>query len=302
MVAEIRKIKDPVERLFWFCNERYLIHLRRKAGDKPPWTKDPVLRDFRFCNIYREDDKVTIWIRENWREPHSKDKDLWFAMCVARLLNLPESLSVVGYPVPFDNVKFLRLLGRHYKAGGQIFNGAYIVSTNGKSAEDMDYLTTESMHTPKVAFLAHEVLTPMWKNRTGLRPKEEDTLNSYHMLLGQLQGFGSFMSGQVIADLKYHEPLRHASDWETFAASGPGSRRGLNYVLERDRGASWTEETWRLELGRLRPKLLPMFKAEQMPLPHAQDIQNCLCEYSKWHAVVFEGKKPKQRYRWEAMK
>src|SRR5215813_2551463 len=100
--TEIAQIKDPVQRLFAFAQERYNIFLRRNAGEKPPWTKDPVLRDYRFCNVYREDDRVTIWIRENWREPHADDPDLWFAMAVARLVNWPDSLAALGYPVPWD--------------------------------------------------------------------------------------------------------------------------------------------------------------------------------------------------------
>src|SRR4249919_3123124 len=102
MKTEISKIKDPVERLFAFIHERYMIYIRKEAEDKPPWTDDPILRDYRFCNIYREDDKVTVWIRENWRKPNSDDPDLWFAMCVARLFNLPTTLEAIGYPVPFS--------------------------------------------------------------------------------------------------------------------------------------------------------------------------------------------------------
>lgn len=281
---QIKDIKDPIDRLFAFVHERYMIHIRRQAGDKPPWTKDEILSSFRFCNIFREDDKVTTWIRENWRTPHEDDEDLWFAMCIARVFNQPATLEAIGYPVPFEELQFAQKLNRWEKAGNKVFNGAYIVSTNGISMK-------------KIVYFHNEIFKPLWKNRVGLRPKKEDTLQSYHLLLGQMQGFGSFMTAQVIADLKYHEPLSNASDWNSFAASGPGSRRGLNYVLERNRKSPWREDEWRLELSRLREKLLPMFKHEQMPQPHAQDIQNCLCEYNKYHAAVFEGKKPKQKYR-----
>jgi len=284
MKTEISKVKDPVQRLFCFIHERYQIFLKRTDGKKPPWTDDPILGHYRFTNVYREDDIVTIWIAENWRDPHHDDPDLWFAMCVARLLNRPESLGVVGYPVPFNQVSFGQLTKRFRDKGGKIFNPAYIVSTNGISID-------------KLAYLCHDVLTPLWKARERLRPKDGDTLNSYHMLLGQMQGFGSFMSAQVVADLKYVEPLEDASDWWDFAASGPGSRRGLNYVLERE--GHWVEDDWRMELGRLRGKLLPMFERAQMPKPHAQDIQNCLCEFSKYMRAITKDQMPKQKYRWE---
>jgi hypothetical protein len=284
MQTEISKIKDPVQRIFAFAQERYSIFLKKEAGKKPPWTNDEILQNYRFTNIYREDDRVTAWIRENWRRPHSKDPDLWFAMCVARLFNQPSTLKAIGYPVPFEALEFASTINRLDKAGAKIFNAAYIVSTNGLSVK-------------KTAYIHHEVIVPLWKARERLRPQAGDSLNSWHMTLGQMQGFGSFMTAQVIADIKYHPPLNKANDWETFAASGPGSRRGLNYVLDRGRRDTWTEDEFRLELGRLREKLLPLFARHQMPKPHAQDVQNLLCEWSKYWRAVTEDKMPKQKYR-----
>lgn len=286
MKTEITSIQDPVQRLFKFAQERYSIFLKRQAGESPPWTSDEILATYRFCNLYREDDKVTVWIRENWRNPNSEDPDLWFAMCIARLFNRPDSLTVIGYPVPFDIVRFARKIKNHRDAGGKCFNPAYIVSTNGISIDKLQYVT-------------HDVIHPLWKARDRLRPVEGDTLTSFHMNLGQMQGFGSFMTAQVIADIKYHAPLLHASDWKTFAASGPGSRRGLNYVLGRSRRENWNEDEWRLALGRLRAQLLPLFSRHQMPEPHAQDIQNLLCEWNKYWGCAMEGRRPKQKYHWE---
>lgn len=284
--TDISKIIDPVKRIFAFAEERHKITLLKQNNAPRPWTKDPVLRDYRFCCVYRELDKVTLWITNNWRTPNADNPDLWFALCLARLLNQPDSLTDVGFPVPWNKRKFLTALKKRERAGERIFNAAYIVSTNGVA-------------TNKVEYLADHVLDPLWKARERLRPKAGDSLNGFHMLLGQMQGFGSFMTAQVIADVKYVPPLRDAGDWWTFAASGPGSRRGLNYVLGRDRNDKWTEDNWRLELGRLREKLLPMFAAAKMPKPHAQDIQNLLCEWSKYWKAVTTGKMPKQRYRGE---
>jgi len=70
-----------------WISEREAIRVRREAGQPKPWTDDPILQEGRFCNIRRENDRVTCWIAQNWREPHADDPELWFAMAVARLVN-----------------------------------------------------------------------------------------------------------------------------------------------------------------------------------------------------------------------
>src|SRR5262245_66683119 len=55
------------------------------------------------------------------------------------------------------------------------------------------------------------------------------------------EGLGSFMKGQIIADLKYLPFMREVDDWWTWATPGPGSMKGLNIVLERDMNAPWAK-------------------------------------------------------------
>ena len=47
----------------------------------------------------REDDWVTKWIRDKWREPHADDPDPWFAMVFTRFVNWHDTLREIGYPV-----------------------------------------------------------------------------------------------------------------------------------------------------------------------------------------------------------
>jgi hypothetical protein len=98
----------------------------------------------------------------------------------------------------------------------------------------------------------------------------------FHKRLEVFDGMGGFITGQVI------EPLRSAPDWWTYAASGPGSRRGLNLVLGRPADRRWEEMYWCEALGKLQERMRPMFEAAGMEPPDAQDLQNCLCEFAKY--------------------
>ena len=101
-----------VDDLFAFIRERHQIYRRREVGKSKPWTTDPILAEWRFCNVYRELDTVTKWIAANWREPHKDDPDLWFAMAIARFVNWPDTLAELGYPVPWNPRRFRRSSGR----------------------------------------------------------------------------------------------------------------------------------------------------------------------------------------------
>jgi hypothetical protein len=112
-------------------------------------------------------------------------------------------------------------------------------------------------------------------------------------------GFGAFMAAQVCADVKHAEPLKSAVDWTTFAASGPGSRRGLMRLqgLPVEQGKSvypGTEEEWKATLLELRKVVLPLLPKALRKLD-AQNLQNVLCEMDK-KCRVPEGRRPKQLF------
>jgi len=52
---------DPkvYEEFIWFIKERESIRKKKEAGEPKPWTKDPILQKYKFCCIFRQDDKTT---------------------------------------------------------------------------------------------------------------------------------------------------------------------------------------------------------------------------------------------------
>lgn len=252
----------------------------RKENDQKPWTKDPILAKYRFCNVHREDDYVTMWLREEYYPLFKDDPDVWFTAVVARLFNNPEALEAIsGSILPFMPERMRSMLHSRKRLGKKNFNAAYIVSTNGVAMDKIDYVI-------------YNILGLLWAERKNMRPKIGDTLDVYHKMLMGFDGLGSFIAAQVIADLKYIDgcPLKDASDWYTFAASGPGSRRGLNRLMERSVDAPWREHEWRATLLELQEAIKPLEL-------HAQDLQNCLCEWDKFERARLGEGTPKQLYR-----
>jgi hypothetical protein len=267
-----------------FIIERDAIRERREAGLPKPWTADKILAGYRFTNVRREDDPVTKWIRVNWRDPHKDDPDLWFAVYVARIFNQPATLARIGYPVPFSPAYLTEVVSSPNSDGSSIFRAAYIIPSD-----------TAHKGRPKVDYLV-EKFEKAWAEREFFRPLAT-TLESYHTHLTEsLSGVGSFLAGQIVADLKFVEPLLSAVDWKTFAASGPGSRAGLNFLLGRDAKAPWTEDAWRGAFRKLREQIDSDLQRSGFDLS-GQDLQNCLCEMSKYARALTGKGRPKQKFR-----
>ncbi len=273
----------PFDRLKYWIVERESIRKKKESGLPRPWTTDPILAAYRFCNVRREDDHVTRWFAVNWRSKWANHEDLWFASTVARLFNMEETLvHLEKYTLPFD-IEGMRKTLNLLRQSQKIFNPAYIVSTNGHAMD-------------KIKYLMERVLDPLWKSREFIRPTIQDTLGSVHKRMLRYDGLGKFMAAQVIADIKYAQPLEDSDDWDTFAASGPGSRRGMNRLLGRFEEAddSIPERTWAEHLENYRNEMNLALGWDE-PI-HAQDFQNCLCEFDKYERAL-GGKRPKQNYR-----
>lgn len=266
--------------LFAFIKERHSIWQKRSKGLPKPWTDDPILQNYRFCNVYRELDTQTRWFASNWR--NDGDEDLWFVSLVFRFVNWGDTCSDLGYPAPWKEKKFIQVLSNRKMYGDKIYSGAYMISTHGVRQEKHLYLA--------------ESLSKIWKQRAKIRYKEGETLREFHSRLMGCFDVGSFLAAQVIADCKYAHPMCEAPDWYEFAASGPGSRRGLNRVFLRDVKQPWKEENWYAHLSFLHTAIAPMIKKAKMPELHAQDLQNCLCEFDKMERVRLGEGRPKSKY------
>jgi hypothetical protein len=278
-----------MEELFvYWIKEREAIRVKKETGAPKPWTDDPIFQTYKFTNVRREDDTVSKWITENWIKPNDPHPNMWFAMIVARLFNWPPTLEEICFPhLTFPelkekwrrNLKGLRDIGKE-----KIFTGAYLVSTNGVKMDKIDYILDR-------------VLTPIWID--GRAPKiqllnenKPESLESYWTHLRQFDGLGSFMAGQVVADLKFTSDLKNAPDWMTWAPLGPGSIRGLNRFHGRPVDKSLRQDQGLLEIREAQR----LIEDELEWLLPAHNIQNCFCEFYKYTKIKFDGGRTRSLY------
>lgn len=288
------KLTQNQQLMKYWIEERERVRRFKEAGSLKPWSSDLIFCTTYFCNIHREDDKVTKWIRENWTYgfcPEYYD----FAMIVARLFNLPSTLEAIGQPHVYkdinsghnpdieeiDNwIEFAysmldwRKNNQHHKR--QIWSGAYIVSTNGKKMDKLEYCF----------YLLRKAVKPHILG-------ECNTLQEAHTELMKIEGLASFLAAQVVADVKNSEghPLSWAPDWHTFSAPGPGSLRGLSWFWEDD----IREKDYRSAIHDAR-LVLTYAGTEHIKKMCDQDLQNCFCEYDKYMRVKNNTGRSKRKY------
>lgn len=292
MLVEQVKQLPALDRLVYWITERHQVYLKRKAGLPRPWTDDTVIQSTFFCNPYRENDKVTTWLREQVRDPLEDDPRVLFAVICFRWFNWPLTGARLMGKGEFPEGKNLLLdwdlveaLGRLKTQTGQVFTGAFNISNSGSTK-------------PKINRVCEDYIQPAWEAMPEYLAHWDETvtLEGMHAALSVLPGLGGsgFMAAQVVADLKHTSFLRECSDWWTWCCLGPGSKRGLNRLL--GRGADEpVPKNWKHCLEDLRQTINRRLKG-RYPAFHAQDAQNCLCEWDKYERVAWGQGKSKRGY------
>jgi hypothetical protein len=276
----------PVERLCHWITQREAIRRKRQAGETPPWTLDPILQTYSFTNVRRWDDRVSQWLWNNWYKPNLGHPNMVYAIATARFFNQPSSLDLITDVVfgeKWNPREIKKRLRKHKRAGNTVFRAAYLV--RGNDGEDKIESVVDHNVGKLVGAEIHEKVdtTSMYKTWAEVE---------------KVHGFGSFMAGQVTADLRHVV----AGSWEdklAWAPLGPGSLKGMNILLERDLKTPMSQKEFGDRLLWLMEELLGRVDYSTMSRLEMFDVQNCCCEYSKYSRTLLGLGRPKRLYRYE---
>lgn len=261
---------------FYWIQARERVRRVRADGKPKPWTDDPLLRDYRWCNVRRLDDRVSRWLFDHWYG--DADGDPVAAAALARLVNWPDSLLAIS-PRRYvdDDLEVVReRLHARADSGGKVFTGAYVIpGVPGKN---------------KIESVCDLVETVAGMTR-------RETMRGMWWALMDYDGLGSFLAGQMVADMAHLDIGRSWPDRDTWAPLGPGSARGINRLLGRPKDKPVTQDEFERLLRQLidvtRPEIDVLWTDRQL---QAMDIQNCLCEFDKYRRLTLGEGKVRARY------
>lgn len=300
----MKKYEPTDEGLWYFVNERHRIYLAKEAGKPPPWTKDPVLQQYKFTNVFRQLDRVTKEYTRLVNTPFFRKRPvlLIFNTILFRFFNWPptySSFETNGLTAHWDEDAARELLKARRDLGHQIFTGAYIV-TNGASPR------------PKIDLYC-EAASWAWRHRESIADRiEGGTLQNAAHVLSEIPLVGPFIGYEMVSDLRW-SVLSHAPDINTWANVGPGALRGLNRYYgwpigsREDRRArkaaglqsrpkyKFNHKTGLDEIVRLLAES-PEHLEDHVPELELREIEHSLCEYDKMMRVRLGEGRPRSKY------
>jgi len=286
MLTKDVRYLSVLERFAYWINERESIRLQKEVLKIPaPWTQDEILQKYRFCNVVRMDDKVSRWLTENWYKPNYGHHNMLVACAIARFFNKPESLELITkyvFPsrsfLPSHSRRIKEILCKKKEQGKPVFNGAYMVRGALPGNPGQTKIST--------------VMDVFVNSLVGNKIPCTDSMEGVYNTIRSCIGYGSFMAGQVVADLRHAYPgtWEDRNDW---APAGPGSLRGMSRVLKKKEH----EKNFLSSLKVLKATVAPQISGTDLQRMELHDWQNCCCEFDKYERVLWEEGRPKQLYR-----
>mgnify|MGYP003651308414 FL=1 len=277
---------EAIESFFGWINERHAIYRRRARGAPAPWTIDPILEKYKFTNPFRENDRVTIWMRENFTNPNEDRPhgEIIFNCCLFRMVGTSEFADAHGWVREWDPDFTKNLILTRLSEKRRTFTGAYIITNQGLKCS-------------KAEVVVDRFLTPIWETQNDLAEVARTTqsLQALHGAMRYYKGWGGggFMSYEVVTDLNYTPVLHGAEDRYTWANAGPGAVRGLNRIHGRDVKKGMSQKQANTEMQQLLALKEDYLEMDQVDM---RTIEHSLCEWDKYQRVRLGQGRPRSLY------
>ena len=213
---------------FEFIYDRQLIwHKKSVLNEAAPWSDDKLFQTFKFCNIYRELDRVSKVIDETiCKDPNMGFEQKFFNIIAGRVFNLDYTftqLTGILDPSNFNHKYYEDLLDSKIKKGVGIWNSAYTLTqmkydANYRKEKHAQFLLLFQYIADNISFLTRGM-------------QKSKTLREATLKLCNLPLIGEFLAGEIVQDLTYCRPFFFANemnDDNDLCPVGPGTIKAIS--------------------------------------------------------------------------
>lgn len=267
---------------YWrFAAERQQIFFRRFRGESPPWSADPIFRQYKFTNAYRASDRVSQYlIRNVIYDGEQSFREVFFRTVLFKFFNriqtwelLCRSLGTMSF-TDYSYDRYEAVFASAIANDQTIYSAAYIMPSGGRGSE---YKKKHQMHL--------KLLERMMSEHLPERIADARTMRDAFGLLRGYPTIGDFLAYQYITDLNYSASLDF--DEMEFVMPGPGALDGIRKCFP-DIGSLSESDLIRLVTEHQNDEFLARGIAFRSlwgrPL-QLIDCQNLFCEVDKYSRV-----------------
>ena len=220
--------RQKIYDLYWyFAYERQNIFLKKEKGLPAPWTDDPILREYKFCNSYRVNDRVSQYLLKNviYNGQNYNSEDMLFRIILFKLFNKESTWELLLKNFGditlknFNIKKYSKVLTEAINNKISIYNDAYISCAT--KAFGYNHKHDNHLALLDKMFNQDKIQDKIIKCQT--MEEAFNILKSYPLI-------GNFMAYQLVTDINYSNVVNWSEN--EFTIAGPGSIRGIKKCFE----------------------------------------------------------------------
>lgn len=281
-----KKVKPKpsiVYKTYWkFAVERQNVFFARLSEDHYPWSKDKILNQYKFTNVYRSTDRVSQYlIKEILYRGDQSINELFFRAIIFKIFNristwefLKTELGGITYK-DYTFKKYDKILNELIAKGIAIYSAAYIMAS-GRSS--FGYERKHQNHLKLIEKMINDNVPTLLQNCK--------TMHDGYSLLIKYPTIGEFLAYQYITDINYSS-LTNFSEME-FVKAGPGAKDGIRKCFNDFGDYSFEDiikmmaDNQELEFEKMDLK----FKTLNDRNLQLIDCQNIFCEVDKYSRIA----------------
>lgn len=221
------------------------MHQRQQAWwnrfilkQRPPWTSDPIISNYKFTNVYRELDRSSQYLINNVLLKETDPKQVLFSILIHRIYNKPETFKHLA---KLDG-------GSNYTASGYPMWQYFDVEEFVNTLKDLENTGVRTLNQE-----AYKINTYIWPGVPRWKAYAENIIGAYHKNLDQIYhtikncgveailkqlrilGVGGFLAHEYFQDICdariYFDPKFAKVDRNSWTNVGPGCSVGLRLIF-----------------------------------------------------------------------